>query len=83
MRRVVKHVSIKLIFQVIKFLGTALITYPDIPAHPHDKRDLSVFEKLDDLFCTGETAVKDEYRLLSGRCCGSDRKAIKFQNWFD
>ena len=79
MRRVVKHISMKLIFQVIKFLRTALITDADVAANPHDKRDLSVFEKLDDIFPTGETAVKDEDRWLSIRRLRSDRKSIKFQ----
>ena len=61
---VIKHVSMKLIFKGIKFLGTALIADTDVAANAQDKRDVSVFEKLDDIFRTGEPSVKDEKGLL-------------------
>ena len=64
MRCVVKHVSMKLIFKGIKFLGTPLIADTDVAANAQDKRDVSVFEKLDDIFRTGEASVKDEKGLL-------------------
>ena len=62
---VVKHISMKLIFKGLKFLGAALIADADVAANAHDKRDVSVFEKLDDIFPTGEPSVKDEKGLPS------------------
>ena len=75
MRCVVKHMSIKPISQVIKFFGAALITYPDVTTNAYDKRNLSVFEKLDDI-SRGQTL--DQRRVIRTSLISSH---VLTENW--
>ena len=54
------------LWQLVKFLVSLVMRYPDIPADAHDEGYLFFLEKLDDIFRPGEPSVKNEHRFL--RC---------------